>query len=325
MPPFHPGTLLLAPLQGVTDGIFRELLTDLGGIDACLSVYARVSREALPAKSLLRTCPELAQGGRTRANVRVHLQLLGSDPEALAKTAQHAVEAGAPALDINFGCPMGRVNRHDGGAALLKHPDRITRILRTVRDAIPESVPLSAKLRIGWSHPTEVVPLAHAVEQGGASFMTLHARTRDQLYQGRANWSAIGLARAAVTIPIVANGDIRTPDDLAQCAEQTGCQSFMIGRGALARPELFRLLAGIEARWWPAWRRLELLEIYGSTCESRNLPPGSVVGRVKGWWRYMAEADEDIARAFTIAKRQDTWPSLLDSLRGAMTQLRGKY
>ncbi len=323
MPPFQPGTLLLAPLQGVTDGIFRELLTDLGGIDACLSVYARVSREALPAKSLLRTYPELSCGGRTRSHVRVHLQLLGGDPEAMAQTARQAVEAGAPALDINFGCPMGRVNRHDGGAELLKYPNRITQILRAVHDAIPVSVPLSAKLRLGWSDPAEVIPLARAVEQGGASFMTLHARTRDQLYHGRANWSAIAIARSAVAIPIVANGDIRTPEDLAQCAEQTGCESFMIGRGALARPELFRLLAGLEASYWPAWRRLELLETYGSICTSKDIPPGSVVGRVKGWWRYMAEGDEDIRKAFAIAKLQSTSPGLIESLRGAITQLRG--
>jgi hypothetical protein len=98
----------------------------------------------------------------------------------------------------------------------------------------------------------------------------------------------------------------------------------MIGRGALARPELFRLLAGIEASWWHPWRRLELLQTYGMLCASKNIPPGSVVGRVKGWWRYMAEADEDIGRAFTIAKRESTWPGLIDSLRGATTQLRGK-
>lgn len=305
-----PGHLLFAPLQGVTDPVVRDMITALGGVDACVSVFARVSNQALPVEALVRTSPEIRNGGKTRAGVPVHLQLLGSDPDLLARTARRGAEAGATTIDLNFGCPMGRVNRHDGGAALLRSPERLTRIVAAVRAAVPSPVAVSAKVRIGWSHGSEAPVIARAVEDGGASWMTVHGRTRDQLYEGTADWEAIGRAREAVRIPIVANGDIRGPAELARCREVTGCESFMIGRGALARPEVFQVLAGIRATWWPPRKRLELLADYGSRCLSAGYPEPSVVGRVKGWWRYMAEADPFVDRAFVSAKCQTTWDLL---------------
>jgi tRNA-dihydrouridine synthase C len=316
-----PGTLQLAPLQGVTDPIVRELFTALGGIDACVSVFARVSNQPLPAHALLRTCPEMAHGCRTSAGVPVQLQLLGGNAALLAQTARNACEGGANSIDLNFGCPMGRVNRHDGGAALLREPERMTQILEAVRSAIPSSVPVSAKVRIGWSDAAEAVCIAQAVERGGAAWLTMHGRTRTQLYGGHADWEAIGRARAAIRIPVVANGDIRTPEDLARCAERTGCQHFMIGRGALARPELFRRLTGAESSWWPVSRRLSLLVTYGTECVSIGIPDPSVVGRVKGWWRYMAEADERVADVFRASRRLATWFDLHDALSRAVEEL----
>ena len=316
-----PGTLQLAPLHGVTDPIVRDLLTALGGINGCVSVFARVSNQPLPVHALLRTCPEMAHGGRTSAGVPVQLQLLGGDAALLAQTARNACEGGATAIDLNFGCPMGRVNRHDGGAALLREPDRMTQIIAAVRSAIPSSVPVSAKVRIGWSDAAEAVRIAQAVERGGAAWLTVHGRTRTQLYGGQADWDAIGRARAAIRIPVVANGDIRTPEDLARCAERTGCQHFMIGRGALARPELFRRLTGAESSWWPVSKRLSLLVTYGTECVSLGIPDRSVVGRVKGWWSYMAEADETVALVFSTAKRLGTWPELQFALSRAVESL----
>ena len=310
-----PDVLLFAPLHGVTDPIVRDMLTALGGIDACVSVFVRVSNQALPAEALVRTCPELQNGGKTRVGVPVHLQLLGSDALLLAQTARRGADAGATAIDLNFGCPMGRVNRHDGGATLLRSPKRLTSIIAAVRAAVPTTVAVSAKVRIGWSHPSEAQVIARAVEDGGADWMTVHGRTRDQLYEGEADWEAIAQAREAVHVPVVANGDIRTPQDLERCRHVTGCQSFMIGRGALARPELFQVLTGTRATWWPSAKRLGLLSDYGSRSLSAGIPEPSVVGHVKGWWRYMADADPSLAEAFMTAKRKTSWKDLLQTIQ----------
>lgn len=298
---------MLAPLQGVTDAILRDLMTSMGGIDACVSVYSRVSVCALPARALARRCPEAARGARTPSGTAVHLQLLGGDPELVAKTACNAAQLGARVVDLNFGCPMGRVNRNEGGAALLRDLGRLERIVDAVRRSTPDWVEVSAKVRTGWSNASEVADIVKAVERGGASWVTVHGRTRAQLYDGSADWEAIGAARRAVTIPVVANGDIRSVEDLARCVKETGCSFFMIGRGALAKPELFRQLSGIEAEAWCADRRLRLLVTYGDRCVDAGFSRGSVVGKIKGWWRYMALGDTEVAARFERARRLTKW------------------
>ncbi|MFW5741559.1 MAG: tRNA-dihydrouridine synthase, partial [Myxococcota bacterium] len=129
-------------------------------------------------------------------------------------------------------------------------------------------------------------------------------------YEGHADWNAIARARDAVAIPVVANGDIREPDDLRRCAEVTGCDRFMIGRGSLARPELFAVLAGLQDEWWPPHHRLALLATFGRQCLRAGIPEPSVVGKVKGWWRYMAEADATVAAAFQRGKLETSWSAL---------------
>jgi tRNA-dihydrouridine synthase C len=232
----------------------------------------------------------------------------------MAETARRGVEAGAIGVDLNFGCPVARVNQHDGGAALLRDPDRITRVIRAVCDAIPTSVPVSAKLRMGWSSAEEAPFLAEAVEQGGACMLTMHARTRLQQYSGTADWSAIARARERVSIPVVANGDIRIPQDIVRCSEQTGCNRFMIGRGALMRPELFRLLSGLQKTPWSPSQRVRWLCSYGDLCLSSGMFEKSVVGRVKGVLRYMAEASDAVEIAFRAECRHERWAALRDGL-----------
>lgn len=311
-----PGRLLLAPMQTITDSVFRTLITGLGAVDGCCSVYARVSHSAVGLNALVGVCPELRTDCRTPSNTPVTLQLLGGDPAHMALTAVIAVNAGAQRIDVNFGCPVPRVNRHDGGAALLQFPDRMTRILREIRDAVGTGVVLSCKLRIGWDSPLQVVGLARAVEQGGVDYMVLHGRTRLQGYGGSADWRAICAARVAVSIPVVANGDVCDERDLRECQAQTGCESFMIGRGVLRRPEVFRVLAGLDTDWWGSQKRLAILVHYGDMLEQASLLDRSIVGRVKCWWRYMAEVDPTIAERFEEVKRSSTWRQLRDQLCG---------
>ena len=294
----------------------RGLLTAIGGVDACVAAFVRVSSHPTTEAALLRECPELLRSGCTEARVPVHVQLLGGDPEPVAVSATIAAALGARAIDLNFGCPVRRVNRHDGGAALLRSPGRITAVVRAVRDVVPSEVAVSAKLRLGWASKDETAVLARAAEDGGANWITMHGRTKLQGYGGSADWEGIGLARRAVRVPVVANGDIRSPQDLEACRAATACEHFMVGRGAMARPELFLALRG-RSGTWPAWRRLDVLCRYATMLRARGVTESGTLGRVKGWCRYMAEADPDIATLFDTLKRDHDLSLALDRLTKA--------
>lgn len=324
-------SLALAPMEGVTDEIVREIFAELGAVDYVVTEFIRVSGEVLPPKLLLRECPEL----RTRCLLGatlVHLQLLGGDPGRVATTARLAHELGAPAIDLNFGCPAPTVNRHDGGATLLKAPERVLAVTRAVRDALPASATLSAKVRLGWDNPDAIVEIARAVEEGGASMLTVHGRTRAQGYAPPADWARIGRARESVSIPVVANGDIDTPEALARCHRESGCTRFMLGRGALARPELFRLARGADHEYWPTHSRLALVIEYIDRCLARG--PGRerlALARSKQWLKALATADDDARVVFDALKRHEDVTALREGVasaiearaeRGAKTALR---
>ncbi|MFZ9595267.1 MAG: tRNA dihydrouridine synthase [Bdellovibrionia bacterium] len=230
--------LVLAPMEGVTDAPMRALLTQRGGFTLCVSEFIRISQSLLPARTYLEHVPELKTGCRTQAQVPVQIQLLGGDEQRLAKSAVQAVQLGAPAIDLNFGCPAPTVNRHDGGASLLRSPERIERIVSAVRQAVPGEIPVSAKLRLGWEFPNEIYRTSEAAVKGGASWLTIHARTKMQGYAPPVFWDFIGEVRRNVGVPVVANGDIWSFEDFLRCQQKTGCIHFMLGRGALADPSL---------------------------------------------------------------------------------------
>jgi tRNA-dihydrouridine synthase C len=236
--------LVLAPMEGVTDACMRELLTERGGFSFCVSEFLRISQNVLPPHTYTKHVPELKTACKTASGVPIQIQLLGGDEELLGLSAMRAVELGAGAIDLNFGCPAPTVNRHDGGASLLRYPKRIEGIVAAVRKAVPAHIPVSAKLRLGWECMSDVYDNAQAATQGGASWITIHARTKFQGYAPPAYWKYIGEVRHQVGIPVVANGDIWTREDYLKCREETGCIHFMIGRGALADPGLPHAIAG---------------------------------------------------------------------------------
>jgi tRNA-dihydrouridine synthase C len=286
--------LVLAPMEGVTDRSMRALLSELGGFTFCVAEFLRISK-AVPGPHVFRRhVPELMHGCRTPSGLPVQVQLLGGDPEKLARAAVAAVQAGAGAVDINFGCPARTVNRHDGGATLLQYPDRIHDIVATVRSAVPADVPVSAKLRLGWDDIQAIHVNAERAAEGGASWITIHARTKSQGYRPPAYWKPLGEVRARLKIPVVANGEIWTIDDLRRCRDETGCQHFMLGRGALADPSLagnaacelgiagpdsYRPIATAPADW------LSLIKRYIELSAESELPLGYIVGRIKQWLR----------------------------------------
>ncbi len=273
-------------MDGITDAPMRALVGEWGCFSYCVTEFVRVSGEALPAKVFRREVPELENGGQTVTGLPVQVQILGGHPERMAQSALAAVRAGAKSIDINFGCPSPTVNGNDGGASLLKTPCRIREVVRAVRDAVPEDVVVSAKLRLGWESIDDIFENAPMAVEGGAAWLTLHARTRTQRYEPPVFWPHLGRVREMVGVPVVANGDIFAFDDFLKCREVTGCEHFMIGRGALATPGLASKLGlelgtgtGLETLDWV--ERLERL-IYW--CNAFH--PGTdrrTLARLKQW------------------------------------------
>jgi tRNA-dihydrouridine synthase C len=235
--------VVLAPMEGVTDAPMRAHQGATGAFTYAVTEFIRIGQSVPGTAVFHRHVPELKTGGRTPTGLPVQVQLLGGDAGRMAEAAVVAHAAGATAIDINFGCPAPTVNKHDGGATLLKYPCRIREIVAAVRGALPAHVPVSAKLRLGWDRVDSIFENAMMAAEGGATWLTVHARTRAQGYAPPVYWPLVGQVRERLGIPVVANGDIRTIDDFRRCRDETGCRHFMLGRGAMADPGLSRRVA----------------------------------------------------------------------------------
>lgn len=282
--------VVLAPMEGVVDAVMRDLLTRIGGIDLCVTEFIRVTDRLLPASDYKKSCPELFNGSgcRTRAGVPILVQLLGGQPEPMAENAAFAASLGAPGIDLNFGCPAKTVNRHDGGATLLKTPSRIHDVVSAVRKAVPPHIPVSAKVRLGFDHKEFHLEIAQAAESGGSSWLTVHARTRDEGYRPPAHWEYIARMREAVRIPVIANGEIWTSEDYERCRLVSGCRHVMIGRGLMARPDLALVIKrGTRHMMWNELVQL-VLEFADASREFRN--EHYAVCRVKQWLKNLSKA-----------------------------------
>jgi tRNA-dihydrouridine synthase C len=225
-------------MEGLLDFVLRDILTRVGGIDRCVSEFIRVTGTLLPDRVFLRIVPELDHGGRTPAGVPVRAQLLGSDPVCLAENATKLAALGPAGIDLNFGCPAKGVNRHRGGAVLLDEPELIAQIVAAVRRAVPRHLPVSAKMRLGYNDGSRALECALAIAGGGADELVVHARTKADGYRPPAYWERIQDIRAAVTIPVIANGEIWNGEDALRCRAMSGCDALMLGRGIVADPGL---------------------------------------------------------------------------------------
>lgn len=242
--------ILLAPMEGLADDVLRGVLTSLGGYDWGICEFIRVSANVLPAKTFQRICPELLNGSRTAAGTPIRLQLLGSDPYLMAENARQAVALKPAGIDLNFGCPAPTVNRHRGGAALLGEPALLNEIVSAVRAVVPAHIPFTAKMRLGINDTDRAVDCAQALAAGGIDELIVHGRTKLDGYRPPARWMWIDKVRAAVDIPIIANGEVWTVADFVRCQQETGCADIMLGRGAIADPLLARRVRGEVVGGW---------------------------------------------------------------------------
>ncbi len=277
-------------MEGVIDHHVRALLSAIGGVDICVTEFVRVTHTRLPRRVFLRLCPELEHGAVTPSGTPVRLQLLGGNPEAMALNAVRAVDAGAKAIDLNFGCPAKSVNNSDGGACLLQSPHRVEAIVGAVRRAVPEPIPVTAKIRLGFQDRSGYMDNARAAENGGANELAVHARSKVDGYKPPAYWEYIGEIRQQLSIPVIANGDIWTLEEFRRCREVTGCDAFMFGRSLLARPDLaLQVKAFCEGREHSpmSWHQVAALlwDYYSTTRE--EYPAKYLGNRIKQWLAYL--------------------------------------
>ncbi|HWH72706.1 MAG TPA: tRNA-dihydrouridine synthase [Methylibium sp.] len=301
-------TLLLAPMEGLLDHVLRDVLTRAGGVERCVSEFIRVTGTLLPERVFLRVVPELAHGGRTAAGVPVRAQLMGSDPVCLAENAARLAGLGPAGIDLNFGCPAKVVNRHGGGAALLQDPEALTRIVAAVRRAVPAEMPVSAKMRLGYADDGRAEECAQAIEAGGAGELVVHARTKAQGYRPPAHWARVADVRAAVRIPVVANGEIWTLEDARRCRELSGCDALMLGRGMVCDPGLALGIvadaggaapAGLD---WPAVQ--PLLDAFWRRVQER-IEPRARGGRLKQWLNLLRRRHPQAEALYQTLRRVD--------------------
>jgi len=294
--------ILLAPMEGVLDPPLREVLTQVGEFDFCVSEFIRITDQHMPAKVFYRLCPELYQNSQTKSGTPVKVQLLGNNPVTLGRSARKAIKMGSPGIDLNFGCPAKTVNKNKGGAILLKEPESIISIIKEVREQVPSEYPVTAKMRLGWDSHESAVEIAQQIEDAGADELVVHARTKLQGYKPPAHWHLLADIKKAISIPLVANGDIWTLEDYISCKDASQCDDVMIGRGAIASPFLCRQIRehqnGIHSEK-ADWTEIKpLLEEFYIACEPNGSPrhDTQITGRIKQWlhmlsWQYPQAKD----------------------------------
>src|SRR5713226_2224235 len=265
-----PATVL-APMAGVTDTVFRRLIRNQGGCGLIMTEFTSSHGvvKSLKAQKSTRTFRYLFFEAEEHP---ISAQLFGSDPQVMADAAKACEDFGFDIVDINFGCPVNKVVKCNGGSGLLRDLPLVEEILRKVRAAI--SIPLTMKFRAGWNDRELVaVHMAKLAEDCGLQAVALQPRTREQGYSGKADWSRIAEVKAAVSrIPVIGNGDIVTPEGAVSMVEATGCDAIMIGRTASSNPWIFRqiqqYLATGSYEHPTEHQRYDIMRIYyGMLCE----------------------------------------------------------
>ncbi len=301
-------------MEGVIDHHMRYLLDQLGGIDVCVTEFIRVSKTVLPKHVYLSACPELTPlaertktaGSEYGASTTTRVQLLGSDPELIARNAQQAADLGATAIDLNFGCPAKTVNRSYGGARLLDETTLLHDIVKATREQMPASILVTAKIRLGYEDRSSYLRNAIAIAEAGADELIVHARSKADGYQPPAYWGYINEIQQQLDIPVIANGEIWTVEDYIACREQSGCDSVMLGRGLLSRPDLGLAIKAHqrgEDYQYMSWPQIAALALTLLRLTQAYYPPKHMGNRIKQWLFYLMRSYPQAGTLFEHIKR----------------------
>jgi tRNA-dihydrouridine synthase C len=312
------GPVVLAPMEGLADAPMRDVLTRIGGIDWCVSEFIRVTEGLLNVATIRRSVPESEHGWSTRAGVPVRPQLLGSDVRWMGENAALLASMGAPAIDLNFGCPAKTVNRHRGGAALLTEPELLREIVASVRAATPLHIPVTAKMRLGLTDTSQTLECAQALADGGASEITVHARTKVEGYKPPAHWEWLASIREAVEVPVIANGEVWSTEDYRRIREVSGCNAVMIGRGLVRCPDLGLRIAQntdeIVLGWESLWPWLgDFFRQTRLRVVDRHAP-----GRLKQWLAMLGQHYPEARALFDSLRRETCADAVTRRLEGPL-------
>ena len=313
---------LLAPMEGLTDPLMRQILTqiasDLGRpYDWSVSEFIRVTQHVLPAHVFYKYVPELRHDAKTACGTPIHIQLLGSEAQLMAENAAYAAELGAPAIDINFGCPAKTVNSHRGGSVLLDEPETMYQIISAVRQAVPADIPVSAKIRLGYTDTSRMDDIKAAINDSGADWLTIHARTKTQGYKPPAYWDKIQSFNA-LDIPVIANGEIWNAEHAQNCMTQAGTEHLMLGRGAVTRPDLIaqvdrELSQTLNNETILLWQDLiaHQIKFLQGTAKSDIV----LVGRYKQWLAMLTKGYSEAKILWDSIKREKNKAAIISALQ----------
>jgi len=311
--PTNVNKIILAPMEGVLDPLMRGLICSINRYDLCITEFIRIVDQLLPVHVFHRICPELNTDGMASSNTPVRIQLLGQEPYWMAENAVRAIELGSSGVDLNFGCPAKMVNKNRGGAVLLKDPEQIFKIVTAVKNSVGQYHSISAKIRLGFNDASLLNEIVDAIESAGANLLTIHARTKSDGYRPPAYWHLIKEVVNNFNIEVVANGEIWNNESAQLCIKSSNTNNLMLGRGALALPNLANVIRFNEPAM--TWSELCVLLKKYSELEQEGDKSYYFSSRLKQWLRYLKlhfEEAEDLFNKIKTLKAKNEILSLIN-------------